>query len=60
LDRFLEDQVEDVCDEDYYACQQADMAGDTVSLALDFEELAAGCSPAYGDEGKGESDDGKE
>jgi hypothetical protein len=51
----LEDQAEDVGDEDDYAGCQADVTGDAVSLAFDFEELAGGGSAADGDQGEGES-----
>jgi hypothetical protein len=56
----LEDQAKDVGDEDGYACCQAEVPGDTVSFALYFEELAAGRASAYGDQSKGECDDGEE
>jgi hypothetical protein len=51
----LEDEAEDVGDEDHYAGCQADVTGNAVSLALDFEELAACGSAADGDQGERES-----
>jgi hypothetical protein len=56
----LEDESEDVGDEDGDASDEADMAGDTVSLALDLEELAAGGSPADGDQSERKSNNREE
>jgi hypothetical protein len=48
----LEDEFEDVGDENGYSSYKADVTGDTVSFALDFEKLAAGGSATDGDQSK--------
>ncbi len=44
---------------DGYAQSETNVASDPVAFAFDFEELATHRSPAYGYEGKCDSDDGE-